>query len=205
MRKSFLLSGFSLATALVAGLVLRAPTHRQGPQGPQVGEAGGEKKLPPGLARKLAVAATFSPGAASLLEDAAGGPGAQDWLEHATPGNDIPFSAFAGARNQWGGLKARPAKGGGAWKPLGPTYAKGPFNPYRDRSVYNAGTDNFAGRSIAVAIDPQCAAGDCRLWLANAGGGVWSTNDALAAEPQWSYVSHTFEHNNVAALALDPN
>ena len=129
----------------------------------------------------------------------------QDWLEHATPGDDIPFSAFAGARNDWGGLKARPAKGGGAWTPLGPTYGKGPFNPYRDRSVYNAGTDNFAGRSIAVEIDPNCVAGDCRLWLANAGGGVWRTNDALAEEPEWAYVSQTFEHNNVAALALDPN
>ena len=142
---------------------------------------------------------------ASALEEVSGGPGAQDWLEHATPGDDIPFSAFAGARNDWGGLKARPAKGGGAWTPLGPTYAKGPFNPYRDRSVYNAGTDNFAGRSIAVEIDPNCAAGDCRLWLANAGGGVWRTNDALAEEPVWTYVSQTFEHNNVAALALDPN
>ena len=27
----------------------------------------------------------------------------------------------------------------------------------------------------------------------------------LAPEPAWSSVSHTFEHNNVAALALDPN
>ena len=30
----------------------------------------------------------------------------------------------------------------------------------------------------------NCAAGDCRLWLANAGGGVWRTNDALAEEPE---------------------
>lgn len=128
-----------------------------------------------------------------------------DLLEHATPGNDIPFSAFAGARNDWGGLKARPAVGGGAWTRLGPTYAKGAPNPYRDRSVYNAGTDNFSGRTIAAEIDPDCVAGNCRLWLANAGGGVWRTGDALAAEPAWEFVSQTFEHNNVAALALDPN
>ena len=202
MRRWFPFLGFGLATALLVGLVVPAPTDlgTSSDEGSRIG-----KKLPPGLARKLAVAATFSPGVATLLEEGSGGPGAQDWLEHATPGDDIPFSAFAGARNDWGGLKARPAVGGGAWTPLGPTYAKGPFNPYRDRSVYNAGTDNFAGRSIAVEIDPDCVVGDCRLWLANAGGGVWRTNDALAEEPEWTYVSGTFEHNNVAALALDPN
>jgi hypothetical protein len=202
MRKASLFIGCSVTTALLVALVVPKPTPREATP---AGEARGGKKLPPGLAKKLAAAATFSPGVASALEETSGGPGGQDWLEHATPGDDIPFSAFAGARNDWGGLKARPAKGGGAWTPLGPTYAKGPFNPYRDRSVYNAGTDNFAGRSIAVEIDPNCAAGDCRLWLANAGGGVWRTNDALAEEPEWAYVSQTFEHNNVAALALDPN
>ena len=202
MRRWVPLLCLSVTTVVLVGLVAPAPTRfvTSGGDKASVG-----KKLPGALARKLAVAATFSPGAASLLEEAPGGPGAQDWLEHATPGTDIPFSAFAGARNDWDGLKARSAKGGGAWTPLGPTYAKGPFNTYRDRSVYNSGTDNFAGRSIDVAIDPNCVAGDCRLWLANAGGGVWRTNDALAEEPEWSYVSHTFEHNNVAALALDPN
>jgi hypothetical protein len=202
MRRFLFMSGFSVTVTVLVALVAPSPVDR-GPS--SAAEVRGGKKIPAGLARKLAIAATFSPGAASLLEEEAGGPGAQDWLEHATPGSDIPFSAFAGARNDWGGLKARPAKGGGAWTPLGPTYAKGPFNRYRDRSVYNAGTDNFAGRSIAVEIDPFCVAGNCRLWLANAGGGVWRTDNALAAEPEWKYVSQTFEHNNVAALALDPN
>jgi hypothetical protein len=168
-------------------------------------ETGRLKKLPAGLARKFAAMATFSPGAATLLEEAAGGTGAQDWLEHATPGTDIPYSAFAGARGDWLGLKARPAVGGGAWTPLGPVYAKGADNPSRDRTVYNAGTDNFSGRSIAAAIDPNCVGGNCRLWLANANGGVWMTRDALAAEPAWEFQSHTFEHNNVAELMLDPN
>lgn len=168
-------------------------------------ETGRLKKLPVGLARKFAAMATFSPGAATLLEEAAGGTGAQDWLEHATPGTDIPYAAFAGARRDWLGLKARPAVGGGAWTPLGPVYGKGAENPFRDRTVYNAGTENFSGRSIAAAIDPNCVVGNCRLWLANANGGVWMTPDALATEPAWEFQSHTFEHNNVAELMLDPN
>src|SRR3712207_8817758 len=55
---------------------------------------------------------------ASLVEEREGGSGAQDWIEHATPGTDIPFAALAGARNHWRGLKARPAVGGGALTPL---------------------------------------------------------------------------------------
>ena len=203
MRSNVVLIGFGAAIAAIVAAVDPAPreTVTSNPTpGLRIG-----KSVPPALARRLAAAAAFAPGGATQLEDIAGSAGGQDWLEHATPGNDIPFSAFAGARNDWGGLKARPAKGGGAWTRLGPTYAKSPFNPYRDRSVYNSGTDNFSGRTIAAEIDPNCVAGNCRLWLANAGGGVWRTNDALAPEPAWSFVSHTFEHNSVAALALDPN
>ena len=97
------------------------------------------------------------------------------------------------------------AQGGGAWTPLGPDHGLSIFNQFRDRSVYNSGTQNFAGRTIAAEIDPACVAGDCRLWIGNANGGVWMTDDALATEPAWRFISHTFEHQNVAALTLDPN
>lgn len=210
MNRSILHIGLSAAVAAAVAAVAIDAVVMPSPPAPLASGPAAKglrigKSVPPALARKLAAAAAFAPGSASSIEDMAGSSGGQDWLEHATPGDDIPFSAFAGARNDWGGLKARPAVGGGAWTRLGPTYAKGAVNPYRDRSVYNAGTDNFSGRTIAAEIDPNCVAGNCRLWLANAGGGVWRTNDALAAEPAWQFVSQTFEHNNVAALALDPN
>lgn len=163
-------------------------------------------ELPPGLVRKLAAMAAFAPGnSAALLEEQAGGTGIQDWIEHATPGFDIPFAAFAGARTDWLNLKARPAVGGGAWTPLGPVYGRSLDNPYRDRSVYNAGIDNFSGRATGGAIDPHCVPGNCRFWLANANGGIWMTPDALAPEPEWEFQSHTFEHNNVPEIVLDPN
>jgi hypothetical protein len=197
----------ALSVALTA-LVSPLATDRAAPVAPAdaaIESQGRLKKLPVGLARKFAAMATYSPGAASLYEEGAGGPGVQDWIEHSTPGLDIPFAAFAGARNDWRGLKARPAVGGGAWTPLGPVNGLSAENEFRDRAVYNAGTENFSGRTIAAAIDPACVAGDCRLWLANANGGVWMTGDALAPEPAWEFQSHTFEHNNVAELILDPN
>ena len=93
MRKRLLVVGAGVCVSLVVPLVLlwsREPVTTSD-------EMRGGNKLPPGLARKFAKAATFSPaGSASLLEDRAGGSGAQDWLEHATPGDDIPFSALRG-------------------------------------------------------------------------------------------------------------
>ncbi len=206
MRRPLYVVALAAAVALLVS-PLTSERALKSPGSPQVRSdgAGRLKKLPTGLARKFAAMATFSPGSATLLEEQAGGTGAQDWLEHATPGPDIPFSAFAGARTDWRGLKARPAVGGGAWTPLGPLYGKGAENPYRDRSVYNSATDNFSGRTIAGAIDPDCVPGNCRFWVANANGGVWMTGDALADEPDWRFLSHTFEHNNVAEIILDPN
>lgn len=206
MRKLLYFGVLASALALIVSplAIHRPPTAAPATES-LAHDTGRLKKLPAGLARKFAAMATFSPGSAALIEEQAGGTGVQDWLEHATPGNDIPFAAFAGARRDWLGLKARPAVGGGAWTPLGPVYGKSAENPYRDRSVYNAGTDNFSGRTIAGAIDPDCVAGNCRFWVANANGGVWMTGDALAPEPQWQFLSHTFEHNNVAEIVLDLN
>ena len=48
-------------------------------------------------------------------------------------------------------------------------------------------TTQESGRVTALAIDPNCgkssapAGAPCRLWVAAAGGGIWRTNDALAA------------------------
>ena len=61
-------------------------------------EMEGVEELPPALARRLAAMATFAPAAAGSLGEDAGGTGLQDWIEHATPGPDIPFAALAGAR-----------------------------------------------------------------------------------------------------------
>ncbi|HEX2445128.1 MAG TPA: hypothetical protein VHJ77_14380 [Vicinamibacterales bacterium] len=194
----------ALLTVVVGLLVLSVALPKQSPPLPSVAmEEEGE--MPPALERKLAARQAFSASIDAALEGEGRGAAVQDWIEHATPGNDIPIAALLGSRNGWKLIKARPAVGGGAWTPLGPDNAVSLFNPFRDRSVYNAGTPNFAGRTIAAEIDPACAAGDCRLWIGNANGGVWMTDDALAVAPAWRFISHTFEHQNVAALALDPN
>ncbi len=133
--------------------------------------------------------------------------GADDeFLKHATPGDTVPAAAVQKALDDWKKVKGRASGGKSDWKPLGPTDAQGLDNEYRDRGVYNAGTPDFSGRIAHVAIDPDCREnGQCTLWIANANGGVWRTNDALDASPKWQYVSSGFEHNNTASIELDPN
>lgn len=207
MRKPLCLAALAVPVSLlVVSLVFppqsTAPVDSRSM--PAVAMEGGDK-VPAALARKLASLQGFLPEAGSALEGDARSAAEQDWLEHATPGVTIPFLALDGSKRGWRLIRARPGQGGGPWTPLGPDVGQNIFNEFRDRSVYNSGTQNFGGRTIAAEIDPDCVPGDCRLWIGNANGGVWMTDNALAQEPDWEFISGTFEHNNVAALALDPN
>ena len=166
----------------------------------------------PALAAKLAQSAKFAPpGGTSNFQE--GGRTADDdeWMKHAIPGTDIPSAAIAQSSQDWDKLQSSADWGDGSakWTSLGPSWGKGLPNPYRDRAVYNGGTPDFSGRIAHTVIDPGCGArrrdGSCRLWIANANGGVWRTNNALAQNPQWQYLSEGFEHNSVNSLELDPN
>ena len=50
------------------------------------------------------------------------------------------------------------------------------------------------GRATAIAIDPDCAPGHCRLWVFAAGGGVWRTKNALSGQPHWEYPLRQLRH-----------
>lgn len=217
MTKTLLRVGVCAASLLL--FVVACAKHRAAaPQGPALQKVG--KSIPPALARKLAQMAKFAPAVASEARDAPESFAEQDWLEKNTDGQGdgpAPFTAFAQARNDWFGLKARVAVGTGHWTPYGPTNGINDMNNlFRDRSVYNAGTENFSGRTVHAVIAPDCqpAPGECNLWIANANGGVWWTEQALAEDdpttaeyegPVWEYLSETFEQNNVSSLELDPN
>jgi hypothetical protein len=209
------LAVFSLAAVAFGAAALKNPSSSAVPAG-SLEEAG---ELTPALAAKFA---TPAPG--SKQEGDRGGAD-DEWLKHATPGNTIPNTAFENSREDWNSLTSHSSGGSGRWTPLGPTWAKSLRNPYRDRSVYNAGTPDFSGRIAHAAIDPNCGSnrgrhggddddddddggggGNCRLWIANAaGGGVWRTDNALSNRPSWRYLSMTFEHNSTASIELDPN
>jgi hypothetical protein len=178
MTKALLRAGAGLCGAALVALAVSCSRSHAPTISPKLAAAE-EDDATLALDRKLAAIKTFAPMAAAVVADS-------------------PDRRGGGG----GGGGPRAAA---AWTPLGPTYGKSGPNIYRNRSVYNAGTDNFGGRTIDAVISPDCVAGDCTLWIANANGGVWRTHDALAAAPPWEYVSDVFEHNSVASLTLDPN
>src|SRR5829696_1571853 len=173
-----------------------------------------DRELSPALMRKLARATRFSPAEPQLeAGEAAGeetGDGTLDWYMHSAPGIDIPLAAITNSREAWTTLKTRGNSAGklgdhGQWENLGPDNAVYPLNPFRNRYVYVPNEYVAAGRTAHSVIDPNCGAAKCRYWIANAGGGIWRTDNAFAQQPQWDYVSPGFQHNNTAALELDPN
>ena len=168
---------------------------------------GGDRELSPALQKKLAVSQTFAPGETQYEGSQEAGDGASDWAMHSTPGNDISLSVINASRLDWDALKARDNifDEHGKLANLGPDNAVYPLNQFRNRYVYVPGQYVAAGRTVHSVIDPKCSDTACRLWIANAGGGVWRTDNALAAQPAWTYLSGSFDHNNTAALELDPN
>src|SRR5438477_4131228 len=70
---------------------------------------------------------------------------------------------------------------------------------------FSEATTPTASRDTALVIAPTCAPGNCRLWVGTAGGGVWRTDDALAATPTWTWLTGVLALNSVGALVADPN
>ena len=211
MRGKSRVAAALVLVALVA-TALAITNGRSGHSAPTAAKAPvkAEPELAPRLAAKLAHSARFAPSSERYDSEAAGeGYAAEDWLMHSVDGQSNgtpPFSAFATARNDWFGLLGRPARGTGAWVPLGPTNGQNDLtNVFRDRTVYTAGTQNFGGRTNAGVISPDCSADACTMWIAASNGGVWRTDNALAAAPDWSFQSQTFEQQNTSSLELDPN
>ena len=157
--------------------------------------------------QKLAAAAKFAPAETQIEGVQETSDGTLDWQMHSTPGIDIPLAAISGSREDWGSLKGRGGdpESRGRWTALGPDNAVYPLNQYRNRYVYVPNEYVAAGRTAHSVIDPDCRPRDCRYWIANAGGGIWMTQDPFASRPRWEYLSEGFGHNNTAALELDPN
>src|SRR5438477_5749736 len=70
---------------------------------------------------------------------------------------------------------------------------------------FSGATNATASRDTALVIAPTCVPGNCRLWVGSAGGGVWRTDDALAADPSWTWLTGVLALNSVGTLVADPN
>jgi hypothetical protein len=209
---------------LAVGVAVARTGHHAHVDAVPAGESEGTPAIARHLATRVAPSAVLAPPGSSNAIEGDRTSADDEFLKRAIPGDDIPAPVLQNSKRDWEKARGRGDEGSGRWSPLGPTWAKSLPNPYRDRSVYTAGNTDFSGRIAHVAIDPSCGSrggdnreggsrkndgdddnGGCRLWIANANGGVWRTNNALAQQPKWKYLSMEFEHNNVASLQLDPN
>ncbi len=102
--------------------------------------------------------------------------------------------------------KADKAKGdpkgkGAAWKQVGPQ-----VNATEPGVLaFSGATNNTASRTTALVVSPDCGAQGCRVWAGVSGGGVWRTENALAADPVWVQLNpNALDQNSVGTLTLDP-
>jgi hypothetical protein len=122
----------------------------------------------------------------------------QELQNKAYPSSTLPFSWRKGAMQAFSAAAGRGADGGGSWQLAGPSVGTYPAILNRTNAEYVA-----SGRVTALAVAPACVSGNCRLWVGAAGGGVWRTNDALAATPSWTNVSGSFGTSAIGALTYD--
>jgi hypothetical protein len=127
----------------------------------------------------------------------------------AYPDTDIPLARLQAARAAAATHKSKGFPTGkgrkGTWVTVGPSQALYPATEFRSSFSYVPNAYLASGRATAIAIDPNCAQGNCRLWVYAAGGGVWRTKNALSGQPNWQYLSGDFGIQSGSSLVLDPN
>ncbi|MCW3064840.1 MAG: hypothetical protein JWN32_2012 [Solirubrobacterales bacterium] len=91
------------------------------------------------------------------------------------------------------------------WNELGPftPNVAGPDSQFFDPATLTGPSTQESGRVTALAIDPACVAGNCKMWVAAAGGGIWRTNDALAAHPTWTPPPASLPTNAFGSIYYD--
>jgi len=165
-----------------------------------------EGNLPPALGRHLEKLRQAIPGNGGEPSDGPDSAADQAFFQRAFPDPDIPVTQIEFARQSFGRLKAKGfRRGDRPWLTVGPSNAIYPFFDLRDFTTYVPNEYAAGGRTTALALAPDCAPGSCRLYAATSGGGVWRTDEALAPEPHWMYLSSAFQGNAVGTVALDPN
>ena len=118
------------------------------------------------------------------------------------PANVIPPSMVQNAKNTFLKIaKQGDPKNNNFWLSYGPL--QNSIQP--GVLAFSGATNATASRVTALVIAPTCVAGNCRLWVGVSGGGVWRTDDALAASPTWTWLTGVLALNSVGSLVADPS
>src|SRR5262245_24323661 len=213
------------AVGLVAvGAVFVAGGSSNRSTAPVVAATSSDGDLSPALAKHLANLEQSIPGQGGEPsgESTGNSPGSstaslEEFAQMAYPKNDVPLSSITPARAAYQAAKARthaagPASNEPEWEQVGPKTALYQFTPFRTSRGYVPQEYAAGGRTTDLAIDPNCGlhnsmgrSARCRMWITPAGGGVWRTENALAPNPKWRYLTGSFGINAVGSITIDPN
>lgn len=169
----------------------------------------GEQNMPPALAKHMARLQQTIPGNGGEPEE---GPGSADeaaFMARAYPDDTISVAQATAARQAYASVAGRPFPKGkgrpGTWVAAGPSEALYPFTQFRN--IYNYVPNDYVagGRTTAIAISNFCKPGDCMMWIAPAGGGIWRARNGLTGQPQWRYLGGPLGINAVGSITIDTN
>jgi hypothetical protein len=203
LRRGLVLGGLLAAFLIVGVAVALAPRG----SAPASAPATRGSEQPTALGRHLDRLKEATPGTSHEEEGPASSAEAE-FLQRAYPNDTIAVGQMDAARSAFTKASNRPFKGNpkpGEWTPIGPSNALYPFTPFRNAFNYVPNEYSAGGRTTSLAVRPSCAPGECRMWITPAGGGVWRTNDALAAQPKWTYLGGPLGINAAGSVYLDPN
>lgn len=120
----------------------------------------------------------------------------------AFPNDSVAPAESRNARKAWGALGAARSSGARDWKLVAPDNNKvDPLATYTGRSTA------VAGRVTALALTPGCQsddAGDCRLFMGAAGGGIWVAEGPFEDTPSWKSSSAGMASSAIGSIAIDP-
>jgi hypothetical protein len=122
-----------------------------------------------------------------------------EYENRALPAAHVHYSEHRRAAAAFNFLQNAPSEHTASWTELGPftPVVSGPWT-YTGRPALDS------GRITALAVSHRCVAGDCRLFVGAAGGGVWVTADALATTPTWVSSNTGIPTTSIGSLLVDP-
>lgn len=214
-RVSLALAAVVVAVLAAAAVMAAGSSGRDAAGAPALAKTGGE--MPAALDRHLAQLSKSIPGnggepGESPSTHGVGSAGMQAFIELAYPKKDVPLASIQAARAAFNLAVARggPGRGHREWHQVGPEVATYQLTPLRTATDYVPNEYAAGGRTTDVAVDPHCGEHGhgnhgCRMWITPAGGGVWRTEDALAHNVHWRYLSGSFGINSIGSITIDPN
>jgi hypothetical protein len=171
-----------------------------------------------GAVRQQSINTKFASGDADSAAAAPGeGPsqGVEAYLaaQRTYPAQEIPLAVTEQAAETFDSIAAEDALAG---DPKGKNNKWVQYGPQVNATQpgvtsFSGATNNTASRTTALVVSPDCGNPAkkhddfCRVWAGVSGGGVWTTDNALAASPEWTQTStKKLAQNSVGVLALDP-